>query len=415
MVGIKGTGMSSLACLLFDLGHEVIGSDTTKSFGFEEGLIKRNIKILDFNVDNIKEEYVYIIGNAYKEDFSEVKQIKKLGYEYYYYHDFISKLDGFHIAISGTHGKTTTTKMIVDMLDKEDIAFVIGSGYGGATKNYKYLIYEACEYQDHFLAYKPDILVINNIELDHPDYFNSINDVYNSFIKLGKQAQKVILNSKILVPKKDNYVYYGNTNCEYNYRIIEENQEGFIIEINGEIFELPFYGKHMIDNFLSAYVVLKSIGYTDEYIKSKICNIVLPKRRLEEEIIDKQIIIQDYAHHPTEIKSLYDSIVQKYHNIPITVFFQPHTYSRTLALSTSFITTLSFFDEVYIFPTFSSCREQTENKLQVQVNHIFSSFKCVESMEEVKIKKEKRIYVFLGAGEVFKNIPKLKKMFDENK
>ena len=112
---------------------------------------------------------------------------------------------------------------------------------------------------------------------------------------------------------------------------------------------------------------------------------------------------------------MYDSIVQKYHNIPITVFFQPHTYSRTLALSTSFITTLSFFDEVYIFPTFSSCREQTENKLQVQVNHIFSSFKCVESMEEVKIKKEKRIYVFLGAGEVFKNIPKLKKMFDENK
>ena len=138
------------------------------------------------------------------------------------------------------------------MLDKEDIAFVIGSGYGGATKNYKYLIYEACEYQDHFLAYKPDILVINNIELDHPDYFNSINDVYNSFIKLGKQAKKVVLNNNILLPKKDNYVYYGNSNCEYNYRIIEENQEGFIIEINGEIFELPFYGKHMIDNFLSA-------------------------------------------------------------------------------------------------------------------------------------------------------------------
>ena len=157
--------MSALACMLYDLGHEVIGSDVSKNFGFEEGLQKRNIKVLEFNDNNIKPEYVYIIGNAYKEDFIEVKEIKKHGYEYYYYHDFISKLDGFHIAISGTHGKSTTTKMIVDMLSEEPISYIIGTGEGKGKKDYKYLIYEACEYQDHFLAYHPDILVINNIEL----------------------------------------------------------------------------------------------------------------------------------------------------------------------------------------------------------------------------------------------------------
>ncbi len=406
--------MSALACMLYDLGHEVIGSDVLKNFGFEEGLQKRNIKVLEFNDNNIKSEYVYIIGNAYKEDFIEVKEIKKHGYEYYYYHDFISKLDGFHIAISGTHGKTTTTKMIADMLSEEPISYLIGTGEGNGKKDYKYLIYEACEYQDHFLAYHPDILVINNIELDHPDYFNSINDVYNSFKKLSKQSRKVIINVNEKIKKDEHFICYGNDNSEYIYKIIEENQNGYIIEINGEKFTLPFFGKHMINNFLSAYVVLKIIGYNDDYIKERIRYIKLPKRRMEEEKIGKQIIIQDYAHHPTEIKSLYDSISQKYPNIPITVLFQPHTYSRTLALSSSFIASLSFFDEVYVLPTFTSSREVYNKTLQNQVDNIFKEYKGVKTIDEVLFKKDKRIYVFLGAGEVFRYIKNLKKYIHEN-
>lgn len=414
LVGIKGTGMSSLACLLFDLGNDVTGSDVENNFGFEEGLYERKIKVLNFDVNNIKEGFIYIIGNAYKEDFSEVKKIKEAGYEYYYYHEFISKMDGFHIAISGTHGKTTTTKMIVDMLSDEPISYIIGSGLGKGKKGYKYLIYEACEYQDHFLKYRPDILVINNIELDHPDYFNSINDVYNSFIKLSHQAKKVIINSKELLPIKEHYICYGNNNCEYNYKILEENKSGYIIDINGEIFTLPFFGKHMINNFLSAYVVLRTLGFSDEYIRSKIVKIVLPKRRMEEEIIGKQIIVQDYAHHPTEIKSLYDSLNQKYENIPITVIFQPHTYSRTLALSSLFLSALSFFDEVYILPTFSSCREPFDSKLQKQIDYLFKDFKCIKAIEEITFSNEKRIYVFLGAGEVYKYILPFKKKVYEN-
>ena len=406
--------MSALACMLYDLGHEVIGSDVLKNFGFEEGLQKRNIKVLEFNDNNIKPEYVYIIGNAYKEDFIEVKEIKKHGYEYYYYHDFISKLDGFHIAISGTHGKTTTTKMIADMLKDEPISYLIGTGEGKGKKDYKYLIYEACEYQDHFLAYHPDILVINNIELDHPDYFNSINDVYNSFKKLSEQSQKVIINVNEKIKKDEHFICYGNDNSEYIYKIIEENQNGYLIEINGKKFALPFFGKHMINNFLSAYVVLKTIGYNDDYIKERIRYIKLPKRRMEEEIIGKQIIIQDYAHHPTEIKSLYDSISQKYPNIPITVLFQPHTYSRTLALSSSFIASLYFFDEVYVLPTFTSSREVYNKTLQNQVDNIFKEYKCVKTIDEVLFKKDKRIYVFLGAGEVFRYIKNLKEYMHEN-
>ena len=406
--------MSALACMLYDLGHEVIGSDVFKNFGFEEGLLKRNIKILDFNISNIKPDYVYIIGNAYKEDFVEVKEIKKHDYEYYYYHDFISKLDGFHIAISGTHGKSTTTKMIVDMLSEEPISYIIGTGEGKGKKDYKYFIYEACEYQDHFLAYHPDILVINNIELDHPDYFNSISDVYNSFINLSKQSKKVVINIDEKITKDEHFICYGNDKSEYVYRIVEESQNGYIVEINGKKFMLPFFGKHMINNFLSAYVVLKTIGYTDEFIEERIGFIKLPKRRMEEEKIGKQIVIQDYAHHPTEIKSLYDSISQKYPNIPITVFFQPHTYSRTLALSSLFSTSLSFFDEVYILPTFTSSREKYDTSLQKQVDYIFKEFNCVKTIDEVLFKNDRRIYVFLGAGEVFRYIKNLKEYMDEN-
>lgn len=410
LVGIKGSGMSALASMLKDLGHEIIGSDKEEDFGFESGIKKQKITILPFDAKNITDEYTYIISNAYKDEHEEVKAIKSQGYKYYYYHDFIASLKGIHIAISGTHGKTTTTKMIVDLLKNEKIAYIIGDGTGGAVKDYKYLIYEACEYQDHFLSYKPDILVVNKVELDHPDYFNSISQVYSSFNKLTKQAQSVITKNNNTLIKRHNFITFGSENSDYLIRVIEENSQGYILEINDEKMEIPFCGYHMIDNFVSAYIVLKKLGYHNDFIKNNISNIILPKRRLEEEKFKNQLIVQDYAHHPTEIKAVYDSLRQKYPTIEMVVFFQPHTYTRTLALSSSFIKALDCFNQVYIFPTFSSAREKVDNKLQLQVDEIFKKYINVKNFDEISVDKKSKIYIFLGAGNIYRNIEKLKKM-----
>lgn len=414
LVGIKGSGMSSLACVLHDLGNYVIGSDKEENFGFEEGIYKRKIKTLSFNKDNIKKGYTYIISNAYHEENEEVVRIKELGCKFYYYHEYISKMKGLHIAVSGTHGKTTTTKMIVDMLKDEKIAYIIGDGTGGAVKDYKYLIYEACEYQDHFLSYKPDLLVVNKIELDHPDYFNSIEQVYSSFEKLSKQSKKVVIKKDNGLKVNNNFITYGLSEVDYQYKIIEENSDGFVIEIKcfttDKIF-LPFCGYHMIDNFVSSYIVLKELGYTEEFIKTKINNIVLPKRRMEEEIFENQIIVKDYAHHPTEIKALYDALRQKYPKKEMVVFFQPHTYTRTLSLKNAFLNALDCFDEVYIFPTFSSARENQDLTLQEQVDEVFKKYHNVKDFSEIGVDNVSKIYIFLGAGALYKQVDHFKEKF----
>ena len=414
LVGIKGSGMTSLACVLHDLGNYVIGSDKEENFGFEEGIYNRNIKTLNFNKDNIKKGYTYIISNAYHDENEEVLKIKELGCKYYYYHEFISKMKGIHIAVSGTHGKTTTTKMIVDMLKDEKIAYIIGDGTGGAVKDYKYLIYEACEYQDHFLIYKPDLLVVNKIELDHPDYFNSVEQVYSSFEKLTKQSKNVIIKNDNGLKIKNNFITYGLSEADYQYKIIEENTDGFIVEIKGlttDRITLPFCGYHMIDNFISSYIVLKKLGFTSDFIKSKIKNIILPKRRMEEEIFKKQIIVKDYAHHPTEIKALYDALRQKYPKKEMVVFFQPHTYTRTLSLKNAFLNALDCFDKVYVFPTFSSAREKIDLDLQAQVNEVFRKYHNVVDFSEIGVDKTSKIYIFLGAGALYKHVETFKEKF----
>lgn len=396
LVGIKGSGMSALACMLHDLGHTVMGSDYESDYDFNDGLKKRKIKVFNFNETNIEannhlnkaneEKCIYIISSAYDANFIETKKIIELNKEYYYYHEFISMLPGIHIAVSGTHGKTTTTKMIVDMLDEEEVSCIIGSGYGKGVKDYKYLIYEACEYKEHFLAYNPDYLIITNIDYDHPDYYDSLESVNKAFEKLKTKSKFVI--TKDLV----------------NYQIIEKNELGFKIQIENEIYNLPFYGEHMIDNFICVYQLLKIFGYDSMKINEKIKNISLPTRRMQEYKVGEAVVIFDYAHHPTEISSVHQAIKHKYPDAFVTVFFEPHTYSRTIAYLDEFVKVLSMFDKVYIKDVFSSRREKKNQELQAGIDEAFNSFLKYDKNILKKIDlNNQNIYVFLGAGTIYQD------------
>ena len=339
LVGIKGSGMSALACYLYDLGNIVIGSDYNETFDFERGVIKRNIQGFTFSKNNLDPNYIYIIGNAYRLENEEVQEIIKNGYKYYYYHEYISTLPGTKIAVCGTHGKTTTSYFLKELLKDEDIACIIGDGTGYAKKNYKYLIFEACEYQDHFLSYRPDILLITN-----------------------------------------------------NYSKVNINNNEFIINIPGI---------HNLYNFLLCYKTLKLLGFTDEYIKNRANKLNLPTRRMQEYKYLSTVIIEDYGHHPTEIKALYEMLNIKYKDYKKVVIFQPHTYSRTLSLITGFIESLNLFDDIYIDKVFTSIREPYSVEKEVLVEKKFSSFKKYKNFDKQLIGK-KLLIVLLGAGNINK-------------
>ncbi len=383
LVGIKGSGMAALACFLKSIGHDVIGSDTINDYGFESKLQTIGINILPFSKDNIKSDYIYIISNAYQKDFIEVKEIIKQNYSYFYYHEFISTLKGIHIAVSGTHGKTTTTTFLKDLLIDQSIAYIIGDGTGGGKPNYKYLIYEACEYQDHFLAYNPDILVITNIDFDHPDYFKDIYDVQKSFDKLKTKSKSVIELNK------------------NDYEILETSNQKTMFKYLENIYITNLVGKHLIEDLVLCLKVLTMLGFNFEYIQTRLEKLRLPKRRSEETKIKNTIIIEDYGHHPNEIKALEEMIRTKYPRYFITCIFQPHTYSRTLKFYKEFIESLEKFDKVYIDDVFSSKREPYDLTKQNQINYLFNMFEKYEDLNVYNIDfHEEQIIVLLGAGNV---------------
>ena len=383
LVGIKGSGMSALACYLYDLGNIVIGSDYNETFDFERGLIKRNIQVFTFSKNNLDPNYIYIIGNAYRLENEEVQEIIKNGYKYYYYHEYISTLPGTKIAVCGTHGKTTTSYFLKELLKDEDIACIIGDGTGYAKKNYKYLIFEACEYQDHFLSYRPDILLITNIDYDHPDYFKNIKQTINSFYKATKNSKYIVTLGSI------------------DYNIIEITNNYSKVNINNNEFIINIPGIHNLYNFLLCYKTLKLLGFTDEYIKNRANKLNLPTRRMQEYKYLSTVIIEDYGHHPTEIKALYEMLNIKYKDYKKVVIFQPHTYSRTLSLITGFIESLNLFDDIYIDKVFTSIREPYSVEKEVLVEKKFSCFKKYKNFDKQLIGK-KLLIVLLGAGNINK-------------
>lgn len=406
-----GTGMASLACLLKDLGNEVIGSDSNNSYFTESKLKQKQIKYNSFGINILKYDYIYIISNAYDENNVEVGKIKKNNYKFFYYHDFIGKmLDKEIIAISGTHGKTTTTSFLVQLLNHQT-SYIIGDGSGGGYLDNDLLVLEACEYKNHFLSYSPSILVINNIELDHPDFFKNIDEVINSFQLLVNKSNFVIANGDDLGVNKlqgKNILKVGqNNNNDIIFKIIKTDSTGYMVNLcycnNCYAFKVPFLGEHLVYDFVMAYVVCIIMGKNPYML-----NISLPSRRMTEYKYGNTIIIDDYAHHPTEIKALYDSVKSKYKDYKLNVIFQPHTYSRTLKLKNKFIESLNLFDQVYLEKVFTSVRENNSIYLQKKIDKIFSKFnKFNKSVLENINKENKDIWIFLGAGEVNKYIDEI--------
>ena len=416
-VGIKGAGMSSLAQIMHDLGHEVQGSDIEK-YVFTEGALKnKGIKILPFSVDNIHEGMVVIQGNAFPDTHEEIVRAHELKLDVIRYHDFLGQVINQYtsVAVTGAHGKTSTTGLLSHVMNGDKkTSFLIGDGTGMGLPGSDYFAFEACEYRRHFLSYHPDYAIMTNIDYDHPDYFKNIDDVASAFQEMANNVKKAIIawgddehlrNLKADVP----IYYYGLSKNDDVYADniqITENGTQFDVYINGEYYDqflTPQYGNHNVQNALAVITISYLEKMDVNNIKEALETFGGVKRRFNETFVSKQVLVDDYAHHPREISATIETARKKYPNKDVVAVFQPHTFSRTQAFLDEFADALSKADHVFLCEIFGSIRENTgELTIQDLINRIDGSALIDENSIDVLEKIDNAVILFMGAGDIQK-------------
>ena len=415
-IGIKGSGMSSLAILMKKLGYNVQGSDYDKHYFTEEGLIKNDIKILSFKKENIKENMIIIKGNMFNEENIEVKEAINKQLVIYTYQEMISEIiKNFNvIAVSGCHGKTTTSSLLAHVIDAN---YLIGDGSGGCSNN-NFFVLEACEYKRHFLSYYPNYTIITNIDLDHVDYYKNIDDVINAYSEFIKQSNIIIAcgdDQNIKKLTHTNMYFYGIDKSNYfQARNIKYYELGIAFDfyIKDKYiynFELPFYGKHMVLNSLAVISVCYLENYDLNKINKKLKTFKGAKRRFNEQQILDNIIIDDYAHHPNEVEAVINAVKQKYPNKQIIAIFEPHTYSRTKKFGKEIARKLSRCDYVYVMDIYPS-RENQQDYEDVKSNIIIDKMENGESINKNEINK---LLVYRNSVILFMSPNDLKEMQKE--
>ena len=426
-IGIKGSGMSSLAQIAYDMGHVVQGSDEETYFFTQEKLEQRNIPMFYYNEENIKEGYEVILGNAFDDTHIECRRAKELGLKIYTYAQFLGKLleETPSIAVTGAHGKTTTTTMTSNIFKHNRVtSYLIGDGTGHGEKNSDFMIAEAWEYYRHFLAYHPDYAIVTNIDFDHPDYFNDEYDMFDAFQSFVNQVKNTVvicgddrLASKLKPAHAKTITYGFNDGNDYQIKNIQTSTEysKFDIYKNNTLlgtFTMAIFGLHDISNATSAIALADINGISVEKIQESLDLYRPAERRFSEYKFSSNVVVDDYAHHPSEIKATIDSARRKYAGKQIVAIFQPHTYTRTAKFLNEFAESLLTADKVFLCPIFASVREKEKIVGIEDLQKVTPGSEIIHGEEDFdKLNFENTVFLFMGAG----NINKLcHKFFEKN-
>ena len=438
-IGIGGISMSGLAEILKSKSLNVSGSDI-KTSDITNKLESLGIKVnIGHSSNNITEELDLVIYTAaVKKDNPELLKAKKLNITTIDRAELLGYIMSEYqksIAISGTHGKTTTTSMISEILLSANMNPTISVGgilpsIKGNTKigNSEYFVAEACEYFDSFLKFTPFIGVILNIEEDHLDYFKNFENIKISFQKFAQKIKKegnLVINNdidnvnQITNNLNCSFITYSVKNKNANWfadNIVNHNdgKNSFDIYYNNKklgniILNIP--GEHNISNALAACASTYSLGINFQNISNGLKNYYGTNRRFQKKGIYKGItIIDDYAHHPTEIKATLSAAQNIKHN-KLWCIFQPHTYTRTYNLFNEFVNSFDFADNIIISDIYAA-RERDNGKVSAEnlakkikekgKNAIY--IKELNDIKEYISKNCKKddLLITMGAGDVYK-------------
>lgn len=416
-IGIKGAGMSALAQVLHDLGHVVRGSDIDKEIFTEFQLRDKGIQILSFDENNVEEGYTYIAGNAFKDDHVEIQKALDSNFKVIRYHEFLAEfMSRFtSIAVTGAHGKTSTTGLLSHVMNGDvETTFLIGDGTGFGLKSSNYFTFESCEYKRHFLSYYPDYAIITNIDFDHPDYFKDLNDVVDAFNEMASQVKKGVIayggDENIDRINVDVPLYTYGIEGDYhvtasNIKTTEKGTEFDVSIKDGykDTFVIPMYGDHHVLNSLSVIAVCYFESLNMENIKEAFLTFGGVKRRFTETYINDMVLVDDYAHHPKEIKATLETARKKYPGREIVSVFQPHTFSRTEKFLNEFAEALNESDKTYIVDIFSSARESAGNLSSADLSELIPGATVLNDDDlELLNNHENAVIIFMGAGDIQK-------------
>ena len=377
-IGIGGISMSGIAKITESLGAKITGSDITPS-SITENLIKEGIDVkYDHHPEMINNADIVIYTAAIKDDDPELVRSRKLNKTCYERAEFLGIISQSYencLCISGTHGKSTTTGMVASVFLEANLdpTIQIGAILPSINSNTrigdkKYFIMEACEYVDSFLHFHPTAIIITNIDNDHLDYFKNLDNIKKSFNKYVN-----LLNDSGILVKNNDDINSQNVECNYQGKIITYGiknealyqakdikcdqfghyqfnlyyQNKLITDIN-----LNVFGYHNIYNAMAAFALCANYVTDINIIKKGLEKYRGVGRRFEYlGKYNNALIYDDYAHHPTEIKTVIDSVKQIKHQRNY-VIFQSHTYSRTKEHLNEFAQVLAEFDNIIIAPIY---------------------------------------------------------------
>jgi UDP-N-acetylmuramate--alanine ligase len=417
-IGIGGIGMSALARFFKSRSVEVSGSDIERS-KITDTLEKEGVKIfLEQSAENITDDIDCVIYTiAVKDDNLEFQEVKKRNLSIFTYAEMLGKVsaDYYTIAVSGTHGKTTTTAMITKVFQDLDLkpSAIVGSLLSESKSNFvagesNYFIVEACEYGRSFHNLSPKILVITNIEEDHLDYYSGLAEIQDAFREM---IEKVPADGFII--------------CDIEHQNLKEIikfAKGKVLnykEFLPEIPELFVPGKHNKENAAAAFAVISALKNSEknsaeidlEKAKHSLKTFKGTWRRLEfkGETIHGALVYDDYAHHPSEIESSLSALKEKYQDKKIFVIFQPHLYSRTKSFLDRFAEVLrQFSDRVLVLPIYAA-REKHDDTIdslmivekiyEDKAEHVDNFFEATRLSLDKTIGQD-WIIVTVGAGDV---------------
>ena len=451
-VGIGGIGMSGLALIMKGLGFKVQGSDISSNKNIER-LKKNKIKVyIGHNKKNIQKSTILVISSAIKQSNSEIIKAKEKQLPIYKRGDMLAHVVSLlkrNIVVSGSHGKTTTTSLVSGIFSKAKLDPTIINGgvlnsFNNSAKLGKsdWCILESDESDGSFVNMSPTYSIITNIDQEHMDYYKTMNNLKQLFIKFIEKTPSfgksfICLddkNNKEIVKKlkiKNYYTYGTDNNSQFCIKNISQSKEFSKFNINIKLpgkknfiinnIKIPLLGLHNVRNATAAAAVASTIGISKKIIKEALKEFKGVQRRFNKIFVFREAtFFDDYAHHPTEIKELLKGVRHVYKKEDIVCVFQPHRISRLKDLKKEFSSSFKNANSVILCPIYSA-----GEKLKLGFNYLNFAKTIIKNSKvnvflinnEIQLARYvkqniygKKIVIGMGAGSIsawMRNLPKL--------